>query len=345
MQVEVTPTAEVAHSSGIEIRFFEEDKDAKVKRHYEARKWVPRDELAFPRLYETLEGPLSEKDGVEGLYTDWRELVSVTTAQKILHKEALISWAQRIGARGVVEMFNQGIVYPGEYKGQRVMATTDPKLGHILVGEQEALDLLKRYHLDTNHYKKAGGTRGQNVHTALEAWSTTGMIPNPATYPITEQGYVQGLVNFLTESEAISVRKEVLVASLEDEYAGRLDNDIELPKSVELMTHHTPAGRGNQHTWFEAGLYRVDLKTSKDAFVENGEQLEAYEKAAIECGLPSTIQRCIIVVSDEGRYKFVPAGSGEPTIKQFAWSTYEDWKLTLMKYKAMKAREARRKNA
>lgn len=315
------PTTQVLHPSGVEIRFFEEDKDAKIKRHYEIRDGVG---MTQPRI-------------------DWHEVISVTTALKIIHKEELISWAQRIGAIGAIKLYNMQVLKPVRYEGHIVTGSQFKDRGLVVVGEDEIKELLGRYSLDTTALRDAGGKRGHACHIALEQWSKTGQMPNPATYPITEQGYVQALVNFLEESGAESVRTEVVVGSIEDEWAGRFDNDLLFPKSVKLQTHYTPAGRGDQSTWFEAGLYRVDLKTAKDAYVENGEQLEAYEKGAIECGLPETLQRCVIHASPESRYKFVPVGSGTPTIKQFPWSTYEDFRLTLEKHKAIEARKARKK--
>jgi hypothetical protein len=316
------PTLQITHPSGIEIRYFAENKAEKVKRYYEMR---------------------SSRTRYGNREEAWQEVISVTTAQKILHKEALISWAQRMGGIGAVKLYNMQALVPVQQSGHIVTGSHFKDRGLVVVGEDEIVELLKSHGLDTNSLKKAGGDRGQSCHDALEMWSKTGQMPNPATYPLHEQGYVQALVNFLTESGAESVRHEVVVGSLEDEWAGRFDNDLLLPKSVQLQTHWTPAGRGDQRTWFEAGLYRVDLKTAKDVFEENGEQLEAYEKGAIECGLPETLQRVVIHTSPESRYKFVPVGSGTPTIKQFAWSTYEDFKTTLVKFKAMEARKLRKK--
>jgi len=324
----VIPTLEVAHPSGVEIRYFAQDKEAKVKRHYEVRMDPSKPAIWPGQEYQP----------------DWREVPSVTTIGKILHKEELIGWAERMGSWGITQLFNMGVVYPGEYNGQRVLATTDREKGHVLVGEWESVDLVRRYHVGRDSVLRAGGERGQSVHDALEAWAQTGMMPNPATYPLTEQGYVQGLVSFLTESGAEARASEVLVASIEDGWAGRYDVDLWLPRTVELWTHLTEKGRGNTRTPFETGLYKADLKTSKGAFTEHGEQLEAYEKGAVEDGLEATLQRCVIWVSKDGQYKFVPVGSGEPKIKQFAWSTYEDFRLTLAKYKAIQEREARRKH-
>ena len=167
---------------------------------------------------------------------------SVTTVGKLIHKESLISWAQRIGAIGAVKLYNMQVLTPVQHRGHIVTGSQFKDRGLVVVGEDEVIELLKRYSLDTNSLKEAGGERGQSCHTALELWSQTGQMPNPATYPIHEQGYVQALVNFLEESGAESVRHEILVGSVEDGWAGRFDNDLFLPKPVQLETHYTPAG-------------------------------------------------------------------------------------------------------
>lgn len=318
------PTLQVVHPSGVEIRYFEANKDAGVKRHYDIR-LAPDQPLYDERVH------------------GWREVPSVTTVGKLIHKENLISWAQRIGAIGAVKMYNMGITRPVVSGGHRVTGANFKDRGLVVVGEDEIIELLKIHDLDTNALRDAGGDRGSSCHRALELWSETGDMPNPATYPVHEQGYVQALVNFLEESGAESVRHEVAVGSVEDGWAGRFDNDLYFPKPVQLETHYTPAGRGDQKTWFDSGLYRVDLKTAKGVYEENGEQLEAYEKGAIECGLPSSLQRVVLHASPESRYKFVPVGSGTPTIKQYAWATYEDFKMTLDHWKLIEARKGRKK--
>ena len=312
---EVAPTTEVQHPSGIEIRYFAEDKEAKVKRHYEIRKGQ-----------------------------DWQEVPNVTSVLGILQKEQLISWAQRVGVGGAVSLFNIGALKPVNVNGQIVLGAFMPERGGwVAVDEWMGVELLKSHSLTTNALKKEGGDRGQSCHDALESWSDTGILPEPSHYPMHEQGYVSALRDFLKDSGAVSVRAEVAVGSLEHGYAGRFDNDLRLPAGAFLWTHRTEKGRGDQQTTFPAGLYRVDLKTSKGAFPEHGEQLEAYERAAIECGLPETLQRCVISCRENGQYTFVPVGSGYPRIKQYPWATFEDFERTLAKFKALESRKGRRK--
>jgi hypothetical protein len=305
------PNAQILHDSGIEIRYWDGEEKGE-KRRYEVR-------------------------GQKGLhyggyeYPDWREVPSVTTVTKILHKENLISWAQRIGADGMIQLFNMGVIQPVMFEGQQVLGAHLKDMGLVVLGEDQALELLGKYKLNTNAKMNAGGKRGLACHKALEIWAETGEIPNPAHYPITEQGYIVALEAFLKESGAVAVRSEVMVASLKHGYAGRFDLDIELPKSVELQTHHTPKGRGDKREWFEAGLYRVDLKTTKDVYEEHGEQLEAYETACVECGLPSSLQRVVLHTNAESRYKFKPS-----------WSTFEDFEATLHKWRLIQARKERK---
>ena len=306
---EIAPTIEVSYPSGIEIRYFAADKEAKVKRHYELRKCE------------------------HGTPTPEFELVpSVTEVQNLLKKEALISWAQRVGANGMIQLFNMGVLRPVQYGNQTVLGTHTTDKGVVVVGEEEALELIKRYRLSTDALKEAGGERGQSCHVALETWAKTGSFPAPATYPITEQGYVIALEHFLRQSRAIARRYEVVVGSAKYGYAGRFDMDIEIPQSVELQVHWTPAGRGDRSEWFEAGLYRIDLKTSKGIFEEQTEQLEAYEQAAIECELPETLARVVLNCNENGKYRFGRS-----------WSTFADFQTTLEKWHTNELRKARKK--
>lgn len=307
----IEPTSQVAYENGIEIRYFEANDEVKprIKRHYDVRDTSQTAPVA-----------------------DWHEVPSVSTVLKILHKEALISWAQRTGGDGAIRLFNMGVLKGGMYEGQPVLCTHDPEQASlVVVGEYELVELLKKYRLTTNDAKKKGGKRGDACHKALEAWAQTGTFPNPASYPISEQGYVVALEHFLRESGAEAVRSEVVVASARYGFAGRFDLDLELPKPVELQTHYTPAGRGDKVEWFDAGLYRVDLKTAKDVFEEHGEQLEAYEEAAVEDGLPESLQRIVLHCADNSRYKFKPS-----------WSTFEDFEATLRKWRLNQARKARK---
>ena len=318
--VEVAPSKEVNYGS-IGIRYWEADKEAGVKRHYEIR------DIAY----------LAPQAG-------WHEAVSVTTAMGILHKEALIGWAQRVGAGGIVSLVNMKVLRPAiTVEGHEVLGFMDQERGGMVVcDEWEAVELLKKYGLAQHQIKDEGAERGTSVHEAFESYMRFGKLPDPSAFPITEQGYVKALLAFLTESKMEPRASEVMVCSIQDDWAGRYDGDGFLPQAVELWTHRTPKGRGDQKTWFDSGLYRVDVKTGKGAFPEHGEQLEAYEQGAIECKLPPTLQRCVIHCAEDGQYRFVPVGSGEPRIKQYAWATYADFRTTLAKYRAMEERKGRR---
>lgn len=318
---EVPPSAE-ANYGPIGIRYWEKDKEAGVKRHYEIR---------YPVGYDSSD-------------EEWREVPSVTTVQGVLHKEALIGWAQRVGAGGVVSLVNMKVLRPGLTPGgHEVLSFLDPARGGMVVcDEWEAVELLKQHGMAQHQIKDEGAERGTSVHEAFESYMKFGRLPDPSSFPITEQGYVNALLAFLTDSELEPRASEVMVCSVEDGWAGRYDGDGFLPKSTELWTHRTPKGRGDQKTWFESGLYRVDVKTGKGAFPEHGEQLEAYEKGAVECQLPATLQRCVIHCAEDGQYRFVPVGSGQPRIQQYAWATYDDFTATLAKYRAMEERKGRR---
>jgi hypothetical protein len=123
-------------------------------------------------------------------------------------------------------------------------------------------------------------------------------------YPDTERGYVQGLNNFLAlVTKAEDVQAEVMVGSLEHLYAGRYDLRLTLTEPVELVTKTYPK-RNDKVEVIPAGKYLCDLKTSKGIQVGHRLQLEAYEKASIECGYEPTDYRAVIHVTADGRYEF-----------------------------------------
>jgi hypothetical protein len=318
---EVAPTSEVKYGN-IGIRYWEADKERKIKRHYQVRDF-----------------------SIHGPHADWHTVPSVTTVQdQVLKKEALISWAQRVGAGGALALANMKVLRPVRTQGgAEVLGFYDASRGGLIVADEwEVIELLKQHGLTTNDAKDAGAERGTSVHDAFENWQRTGVLPDPSVYPISEQGYVVALQTFLRESEAEPRTSEVMVCSVDDGWAGRYDGDICLPYDRTLWTHRTEKGRGDQQTVFTDGLYTVDVKTGKGPYIEHGEQLEAYEEGRLLCGMEPSLQRCVIHCHENGQYRFVPVGSGSPRIKQYPYATYADFLATLRKWQAMETRKARR---
>ena len=316
----VQPTLEAEYGT-VGIRYWEANKELKVKRHYEVR-----------------------DRSIHGPHADWHEVVSVTAAQDILKKEALIHWGQRIGAGGIVKLCNLKVLQPVQVGGgQPVLGFYDAARGGMVVcDEWEAVELLAKNGMAHWQVRDEAADRGTSVHDAFENFMLTGEIPDPTVYPITEQPFVIALVSFLRESGCEPRASEVMVAHVDDHWAGRYDGDIWLPEEKSLYSWRTDKGQGDAQTFFQKGLYRIDVKTGKGPFPEYGEQLEAYEAGALYCGQEPSLQRCVIQCKSDGRYAFVPVGSGHPRIPQYAWASYEDFLFTLYKYRSIQARKERR---
>jgi hypothetical protein len=300
--VEVTP-------SGIEIAYWSLPK---------GKSWNRK-----TRWYEIRKGPKGK----------WREVPSVTTVLDVLKKGGLTWWGQKVGAQGVLTLFQLGALHLARTaNGTQVLACAGPDGTMIVAGGEHVVELLKKCKLTVDDVRDAGGERGQNVHDAFEIWCQQGLMPEPSLYPKEQQGYVQALIRFIKDSGATAVANEVMVGSHRHGFAGRFDVLLEYPE-VELVVHHTPV-RGDQRAVLEAGIYLDDLKTSKDVYDAAFKQLEAYEEASIECGHAPTKGRGVIHVDAEGNYKRVPSPA-----------TFADYKAVLGVWKADQSLKKRKKES
>lgn len=216
------------------------------------------------------------------------EVPSVTTILKIIDEPgALIWWGQGIGVEGTLKLILEGACAPD--------ATKD-----------EVVDLLTQHKISVNHRRDEASTRGTNVHAALEFWCETGTVPQWDDFPETESGYVKGVAELLGAlGDAVEdIEAEVMVGSLEHQFAGRCDLTFRLTRSVELVTRVYPK-RKPKIEEIPAGRHRWDLKTSKNVMPKHHLQNEAYEEGAIECGYAATDHRAIAHVTADGRYELV----------------------------------------
>lgn len=251
------------------------------------------------RLYRVRQRPqLASVDAVTGLPLfapegEWIEVPSVTTILEVLDKSgALTWWGMRTGIEGVIELWKRGIMPPATYPSSYDLASLEK-----LIVEQK---------LSTNHVKSDAGERGTRVHTAFEQWADDQRItPQPAVWPVDEQGYVTGLAEFLREltlGEPTNIEAEVMVGSVEHGFAGRYDLRLLLQKPVEVTTRIYPQ-KAPKREVIPAGRYMLDLKTSKGVYDTHFLQMEAYEAASIECGYEPTEHRAVIHVTADGRYE------------------------------------------
>jgi hypothetical protein len=303
----VTETAEKVTSvsevtpSGIEIEYAWEP-----KRQYRLRFFEPEGKGATPT----------------GSHLDfgWRVVPSVTTVLDVLAKGGLSWWGQEVGVAGVLELYTLGLLNGGG-DGRLAFNTSE---GYQAATVDGVVDLLKKQKLTINHTLGKAAKRGTAVHDALEVWAKTGAKPDPEMFPIEERGYVLGLLAFLNDvPSAEPLASEVMVGSLEHEFAGRYDIRFRTTRDHVVVIHRTPI-KGPQYAGLKPGLYLSDLKTSKDCYPKSHwRQLEAYEGASVECGYEPTDGRGVLLVGADGTYRFVRSKA-----------TYQDFLVVLDVYRS-----------
>lgn len=179
-----------------------------------------------------------------------------------------------------------------------------------LATEESVMALITAEKLSVNHVRDMAGSRGTSVHDALEAWAEKGILPRVEVYHPDEQGYVQGLLNFLIDSGVEPVAWEVMVGSMKHKYAGRFDLRGKIPNGANVVVSAlTQAGeprkRGPKRDRLKGGEWLLDLKTSKGVYVSHFLQLEGYEGASVEDGYEPTVARGVVHVTRDGLYELV----------------------------------------
>lgn len=224
---------------------------------------------------------------IEGM--DWVEVPSPSTILEVLEKGGLSWWGMKVGvAASLVTLTLNDLRNDWQHYDGPVV--------------DEVIQRIKAQNLDVNKVKGQAADRGTNVHTALESWVETGVLPDPKFFPENEAGYVKGLVQFLKDTHPVPEFSELMVASTEYGYAGRFDLVAELtgtkyvskiyPKNPSIVNQLQPGGR-----WL------LDLKTSKDDYPGYHLQLAAYEHAMVESGYGQVDKTAIVRVTADGRYE------------------------------------------
>ncbi len=186
--------------------------------------------------------------------------------------------------------------------------------------DESIKELLKQHKLTVNHVKSAAGDRGTNVHSALEAYAETGVIPDPQFYPAHERGYVKGVVAFLREARPEIELSEVMVAST-DGWAGRFDAVANLD-DVNVVVKTYP--KKTPKTDKVSGRWLLDLKTSKGVYESYRIQTAAYRQGLVECGYGDVDHMGIVRVTSDGKYEMVESEA-----------SYEDYLAILEAYRAV----------
>ncbi len=251
--------------------------------------------------------------------SEWIDVeFSMSAVADCLAKE-LTWWGMQVGCQGVATLIEQRFIVPSADGRIAVMGETQWEIPDRFNLEAR----LKAQKLTTNDVRDLAGKRGNSVHASLERWVADGTFPKVEFFPIEEQGYVRGLLAFLTDlSKGLKSKpeSEIMVASLEHKVAGRYDleavlHDVELvvkpatptwvePELLQEGKKNHPSAKPAQRKVFD-GRTLFDLKTSKGVYLSHKIQMTGYEGCRVECGLPPTKQQLVIRVGADGTYQAV----------------------------------------
>lgn len=244
--------------------------------------------------------------GPKRLYrVDGGEVPSVSTILEVLDKGGLSWWGMTIGVQGIAQLLERKCLAWDDERDDPCFRHQTALSGMVewedVKSTEGLVELLKTHKLTVNHVKKDAADRGTNVHSALESWYETGTIPDPQFYPEHERGYVQGLVEFLTDADPIGRMSEVMVASNEHGYAGRFDMVAHIEGDVVVKAYPKRPPKRAQ----VSGTWLLDLKTSKGVYPSYHLQLAAYRAALLECGYEPVDHAGVVRVTADGRYELV----------------------------------------
>jgi len=264
---------------------------------------------------------------------EWDIVPSVSEVLDVLHKPGLPWWGMTTGVEGLMALNGLGLVRETAFNGHPALAVPNgPERSSWSPATAEELTaLLTAQQLTVNHVRDKAGTRGLAVHGALEDWAASGRLPDPSIFPAEEAGYVRGLLAFLRDVDPEPVASEVMVASREFGFAGRYDLRLRVTKPRPVVAKIYPKKPPLMKT-LQPGELLTDLKSSKGVYESHPRQLEAYEKASIECGWAPTLARGIIHVTEDGRYEFVRS-----------WAQFSDFLAVLMVWRSDQAMKRRKK--
>jgi hypothetical protein len=245
---------------------------------------------------------------------------SVTTVNDVLDKPALPWWGMKMGMNVALEALRRGelVWLNGEWQilvmgeSEYVPATIDTMV-----------EWAKFNRLTTNHVRDKGGERGTAAHNVFEAWASFGALAEPTGYPPEQEGYIHAALSFCQDAEIEDAEVEVMVGSLRHRFAGRYDLRGVLSGDLWLGT-----GPRAKRMTFDRVRSLIDFKSSKDIYTGHFLQLEAYEGASIECGYDPTVERVVVLVNTEGRYKVKTSDR-----------TYDDFLAVRAAYDAVKRKD------
>lgn len=253
----MAPTTEIATTpSGVQIVYYDKSHRYKIGR----TRPVTGDEMAGIT-------PVVNKD-------ELRFVPSVSTILDKAISKNLTGWAERLTVGGVIEL--------GQLRGWEHLARLGPE------------SMLKEMHaLGARYYQSrdAAADRGTSVHKAFEELSE-GKVPKLTDWPYEQRGYIQAIAKWWSEYNPDVIASEVMVASWDYQYAGRMDLLARLAGEVVV----------------------IDLKTSRAIRDSHHFQTAGYRLAARESGHGACEHGWILRVADDGTFEFV---CSHATTRQF----------------------------
>lgn len=262
------------------------------------------------RLYRLREWRKPKHAGDTGYVTDWVDAPSVSEVLNILDKPGLPWWGMKVGVEGLLALLGED----------------DPEIAvyqMLSLGTDGVVDLLTKNKLTVNHVRDKAGDRGTAVHDALEVWANSGKLAPPNVFEEEERGYVQALNDFLTDFGGEAYASEVMVGSLEWQFAGRFDLAANVPDGARVVTKSYPK-RASKVEAIPGGRWLLDLKTSKGVYETHHLQLAAYRQAYAESYGEQFDHTGVIHVFPDGRYELV-AGK----------ATDDDFQNVLVAYRSL----------
>jgi hypothetical protein len=254
--------------SGIGILFEDGEKDPETGKGKRRCYTVGRIELAVAAS-SVKEERENWKDQVR---TRGEKLPSVTTVLGCLDKPGLMYAAEKLAVAGAIELA----------AGGELPLYVDAALSRMKSRERRFFQVWG---------KKAD--RGTLAHEDLVSVVAGGEIRELSSYSNDEQGFIRGVSAFAADWRLDVVDQELMVASVEHGYAGRLD--------LRARTHRIP-GLGLWDLKTTESLPRYKGGEVKPPYPEHMAQLAGYELAARESGYGETDYQAVVRVDASGAY-------------------------------------------
>lgn len=191
-----------------------------------------------------------------------RFVPSVSTILDKTVPKNLTGWAERLTVAGIVSLNQLG-------------RQTDRMGPDAILAEMHAQGL--RYYQN----RDAAAEKGTDVHRAMEDLAD-GKVPNLREYALDRRGHIQAFVKWWMEYEPKVIYAELMVASWEFQFAGRMDLLVEID-----------------------GVGVVDLKTSKAVRESHHFQTAGYRIGVEECGWPVPTFGAILRTNENGTFEYV----------------------------------------